>query len=131
MNLRPIVAAAPEVALRGTVLRLVQQQGINSLEPLVDNLEQLARPYAMDPVSAVVSTGGCSTDRADPPSKDHTTFLCHDDGKLHRFGRELFLIDGGLPGAALLAADAARELAWRGIRSSLAARRHRPSGRPR
>jgi hypothetical protein len=67
MNLRPIVAAAPEVALRGTVLRLVQQQGINSLEPLVDNLEQLARPYAMDPVSAVVRPGGCSTDRADPP----------------------------------------------------------------
>ncbi|MCX5954791.1 MAG: hypothetical protein NTZ40_15185, partial [Cyanobacteria bacterium] len=61
--LRPIVAAAPEVALRGTVLRLVQQQGINSLEPLVDNLEQLAR-FAMDPVSAVVSTGGCSTGRA-------------------------------------------------------------------
>ena len=67
MNLRPIVAAAPEVALRGTVLRLVQQQGISSLEPLVDNLEQLARPYAVDPVSAVVSTGGCSTGRADPP----------------------------------------------------------------
>jgi len=47
MNLRPIVAAAPEVALRGTMLRLVQQQGINSLEPLVDNLEQLARLEAM------------------------------------------------------------------------------------
>jgi hypothetical protein len=29
------------------VLRLVQQQGINSLEPLVDNLEQLARLEAM------------------------------------------------------------------------------------
>jgi len=101
MNLRPIVAAAPEVALQGTVLRLVQQQGINSLEPLVDNLEQLARPYAVDPVSAVVSTGGCSTGRADPPSKDHTSFLCQDDGKLHRFGRELFLIDGAFPGAAL------------------------------
>jgi hypothetical protein len=70
MNLRPIVAAAPEVALRGTVLRLVQQQGINSLEPLVDNLEQLARPYAVDPVSAVVITGESSTGRADPPSKD-------------------------------------------------------------
>jgi len=47
MDLRPIVAAAPAVALRGTVLRLVQQQGINSLEPLVDNLEQLARLEAM------------------------------------------------------------------------------------
>ena len=29
------------------MLRLVQQQGINSLEPLVDNLEQLARLEAM------------------------------------------------------------------------------------
>ena len=33
-------------------------------------------------------------------SAAHTTFLCHDDGKLHRFERELFLIDGAFPGAA-------------------------------
>jgi phosphate-selective porin len=109
----------------------------------------------MDPVSAVVSTGGCSTDRAAAAaawwrgpttrlraqptarrmdarsSADHTTFLCQDNGKLHRFGREVFLIDGAFPGAALLAADAARGLAWRGIRSPLVARRHRQSGRPR
>jgi hypothetical protein len=47
MDLRPIVAAAPAVALQGAVLRLVQQQGINSLDPLVDNLEQLARLEAL------------------------------------------------------------------------------------
>ncbi|MFN6134398.1 MAG: RES family NAD+ phosphorylase [Synechococcaceae cyanobacterium] len=47
MDLRPIVAAAPESPLPGTVLRLVQQQGINSLDPLVDNLEQLARLEAL------------------------------------------------------------------------------------
>ena len=33
-------------------------------------------------------------------SADHTTFLSQDDGKLHRFGRQLFLIDGAFPGAA-------------------------------
>ena len=33
-------------------------------------------------------------------SADHTTFLCHDDGKLHRFGRELFMIEGAFPVAA-------------------------------
>jgi len=27
-------------------------------------------------------------------------FLCHDDGELHCFGRELFLIDVSFPGAA-------------------------------
>jgi len=47
MDLRPIVAAAPEMGLQGPVLRLVQQQGISSLDPLVDNLEQLARLEAM------------------------------------------------------------------------------------
>ena len=47
MDLRPIVAAAPEMGLQGPVLRLVQQQGITSLDPLVDNLEQLARLEAM------------------------------------------------------------------------------------
>ena len=248
MDLRSIVAAAPEVALRGTVLRLVQQQGINSLEPLVDNLEQLARLEAMvasskpplpaagpdTPSHPLLTTpfrypplrhgsrfgsrqyrglfygsrsrGGCLVEGAyygllfwegliEPPaapirrrqtlfsvllnasrglrlqaivadavqaslrdplaygptqqlgawmrdqgigafeylsarcrdalvqvavfspalfqstpfdqveisteiSADHTTFLCHDDGKLHRFARELFLIDGAFPGAA-------------------------------
>jgi hypothetical protein len=135
MDLRPIVAAAPEVALRGTVLRLVQQQGINSLEPLVDNLEQLARLEAMVASSKPAlrhgsrfgsrqyrgmfygsrSRSGCLVEgpttrlRAQPTARgldarssaDHTTFLCHDDGKLHRCGRELFLIDGAFPGAAL------------------------------
>lgn len=47
MDLRPIASAAPVVALQGTVLRLVQQQGIDSLTPLVDNLEQLARLEAL------------------------------------------------------------------------------------
>jgi hypothetical protein len=43
MDLPAIVAAAAETRLDGTVLRLVQQQGIDSLAPLVDNLDQLAR----------------------------------------------------------------------------------------
>jgi hypothetical protein len=65
MNLRPIVAAAPEVALRGTVLRLVQQQGINSLEPLVDNLEQLAR------LEAMVTTSKPPLQAAGPDTPSH------------------------------------------------------------
>ncbi|MFM9086610.1 MAG: RES family NAD+ phosphorylase, partial [Cyanobium sp.] len=55
MDLRPIVAAAPESPLQGTVLRLVQQQGINSLDPLVDNLEQLARLEALVETSKPLS----------------------------------------------------------------------------
>ena len=47
MDLRPIAASAPEVPLRGKVLRLVQRQGIDSLAPLVDDLEQLARLEAL------------------------------------------------------------------------------------
>jgi len=43
MDLPAIVAAAAETPLDGTVLRLVQQQGIDSLGPLVDDLDQLAR----------------------------------------------------------------------------------------
>jgi|688.fasta_scaffold03940_4 hypothetical protein len=31
---------------------------------------------------------------------DQTTFLCHEDGKLYCFWRELFLIDGSFPAAA-------------------------------
>ena len=42
MDLSAIVAATAETPLDGTVLRLVQQQGIDSLAPLVDDLDQLA-----------------------------------------------------------------------------------------
>jgi hypothetical protein len=47
MDLRPLAATAPVVPLQGTVLRLVQQQGIDSLAPLVDDLSQLARLEAL------------------------------------------------------------------------------------
>lgn len=47
MDLPTIAAATAEVALGGTVLRLVQQQGVNSLAPLVDDLAQLARLEAL------------------------------------------------------------------------------------
>ena len=43
MDLQAIAAATAETPLDGTVLRLVQQQGIDSLAPLVDDLDQLAR----------------------------------------------------------------------------------------
>jgi hypothetical protein len=43
MDLLSVVEALPEVKLEGTLLRLVQQQGIDSLSPLIDSLEQLAR----------------------------------------------------------------------------------------
>ena len=43
MDLLPLAKAAQEVVLTGTVLRLVQQQGLHTLGPLVDDLEQLAR----------------------------------------------------------------------------------------
>jgi hypothetical protein len=33
-------------------------------------------------------------------SADYAAFLCHDDGTLHHFLRELFPIGGQLPGAA-------------------------------
>lgn len=31
---------------------------------------------------------------------DHASFLSHDDGRIHRYARELFLVDGELPQAA-------------------------------
>ena len=33
-------------------------------------------------------------------SHDHVSFLCHDDGTLHRYPRECFLIDAQCPRAA-------------------------------
>jgi hypothetical protein len=47
MDLTALARALPEEPLDGTVLRLVQQQGIDSLGPLVDNLAQLARLEAL------------------------------------------------------------------------------------
>ena len=65
MDLCGIAAAAPEVALQGTVLRLVQQQGINSLDPLVDNLEQLAR------LEALVESSKPRAKAVGPETPDH------------------------------------------------------------
>ncbi len=42
-----IIAAAPEERIDGTVLRLVQRQGIHTLGPLVDDLPQLGRLEAL------------------------------------------------------------------------------------
>ncbi|MCP9915551.1 RES family NAD+ phosphorylase [Cyanobium sp. ATX 6F1] len=47
MDLLAIAQAAAVVPLKGTVLRLVQPQGIDTLGPLVDDLEQLARLEAL------------------------------------------------------------------------------------
>jgi hypothetical protein len=47
MDLLASVQTAAEVPLAGTVLRLVQQQGIDALGPLVDDLDQLARLEAL------------------------------------------------------------------------------------
>lgn len=47
MDLLAIAQAATVVPLKGKVLRLVQQQGIDTLGPLVDDLEQLARLEAL------------------------------------------------------------------------------------
>ena len=47
MDLLALVQASAEVPLAGTVLRLVQQQGIDALGPLVDDLDQLARLEAL------------------------------------------------------------------------------------
>ena len=43
MDLSAIARTMAETALAGTVLRLVQQQGFDSMGPLVDDLDQLAR----------------------------------------------------------------------------------------
>ena len=69
MDLRPIATAEPEVPLQGTVLRLVQQQGIDSLTPLVDDLEQLAR------LEALVETSKPQLQRAGSVAPSHPLLL--------------------------------------------------------
>jgi len=53
------------MGLQGPVLRLVQQQGITSLDPLVDNLEQLAR------LEALVETSKPPLPAAGPGTPSH------------------------------------------------------------
>jgi hypothetical protein len=47
MDPAAIMAAAPQERIDGTVLRLVQRQGIHTLGPLVDDLRQLGRLEAL------------------------------------------------------------------------------------
>ncbi len=65
VDLCAIAAAAPEEPLQGTVLRLVQQQGIDSLAPLVDDLSQLAR------LEALVDTSKPRFQPSEPEAPSH------------------------------------------------------------
>jgi len=91
------------------VLRLVQQQVISSLGPLVDNLDQLARLETLVPLvqvglfcpSALRSTPFDQLDLTAEIRSDQATFLSHDDGQVHAFPRQEFQVDGVLPQAAV------------------------------
>jgi hypothetical protein len=64
MDLIAVVAAEAETPLDGTVLRLVQQQGIDSLGPLVDDLDQLAR---LETLVEASKPAGPEEQRSDSP----------------------------------------------------------------
>jgi hypothetical protein len=66
MDLSTIVADTAEKPLAGTVQRLVQQQGIDSLGPLVDDLDQLARLEAL-----------VEANKPPPPAALQPDRLCH------------------------------------------------------
>lgn len=69
MDLVRACQAVAEVPLAGTVLRLVQQQGINSLGPLVDSLEQMAR------LEALVERSKPARAESLPPSPSHPLLI--------------------------------------------------------
>ncbi len=50
--------------------------------------------------TALVSTPFDQVEITGEVNGDHASFLSHDDGTVHRFPRDLFLVEGGLPQAA-------------------------------
>ena len=108
LRLQAISAEAAQASLRdplayGPTQQLgawMRDQGIGAFEYLsARSMDALVQVGVFSP-EVFQSTRFDQVEISTEISADHTTFLCHDDGKLHRFGRELFLIDGAFPGAA-------------------------------
>jgi hypothetical protein len=108
LRLQAIAAEAAQASLRdplayGPTQQLgawMRDQGIGAFEYLsARSMDALVQVGVFSP-EVFQSTRFDQVEISTEISADHTTFLAHDDGKLHRFGRELFLINGAFPGAA-------------------------------
>ncbi len=78
----------------------MRDQGLEAFEYLSARSGEALVQVGVFTPSAFASTPFDQVEITTELSADHVSFLCHDDGRVHHYPREQFLIDGKLPRAA-------------------------------
>jgi hypothetical protein len=96
-------SALRDPRLYGPTQRLghwMREAGIEAFEYLSARSSELLLQVGVFTPAALASTPFDQVEITCEINGDHASFLSHDDGTMHRFPRELFLVDGELPQAA-------------------------------
>ena len=106
LGLQPqaVADAAAQAVLRdplhdGPTQRLgtwMREEGIEAFETLSARTSELLVQVGVFTPAALVSTPFDRVEITGEVNGDHASFLSHDDGTVHRFPRELFLLEGEL-----------------------------------
>ena len=78
----------------------MREEGIEAFEYLSARTHEPLVQVGVFTPAALVSTPFDQVEITGEVNGDHASFLSHDDGTVHRFPRELFLVEGELPQAA-------------------------------
>ena len=78
----------------------MRAEGIEAFETLSARTREPLVQVGVFTPAALVSTPFDQVEITGEVNGDHASFLSHDDGTVHRFPRELFLVEGELPQAA-------------------------------
>jgi len=108
LQLQVVADAAAQAALRdplhdGPTQRLgtwMREVGLEAFEYLSARTSESLVQVGVFTPAALVSTPFDQVEITGEVNGDHASFLSHDDGRVHRFPRELFLVEGELPQAA-------------------------------
>ncbi len=78
----------------------MREEGIEAIETLSARTHEPQVQVAVFTPAALVSTPFDQVEITGKPNGDQASLLSHDDGTVHRFPRELFLVEGEFPQAA-------------------------------
>ncbi len=78
----------------------MREEGIEAFETLSARTREPMVQVGVFTPAALVSTPFAPVEITGEVSGDHASFLSHDDGTVHRYPREMFLVEGELPQAA-------------------------------
>ena len=90
----------------------MREEGIEAFEYLSARTHEPLVQVGVFTPAALVSTPFDQVEITGEVNGDHASFLSHDDGTVHRFTRELFLVEGGTSAGRSLRAATVATTVW-------------------